>query len=67
MVIILFLTAGELGDGLGAFGDGVFGEFTGEQQFDCGLDLSGAECSLFVISDQFAGFHGESVKSVTNE
>ena len=45
----------------------MFGEFTGEQQFDGGLDLSGAEGSLFVISHQFAGFQGESVEGVTNE
>ena len=37
----LRLGAGELGDGLGAFRDGVLGELTGKDEPDSGLDLSG--------------------------
>jgi hypothetical protein len=33
------LGAGVLGDGLGAFRDGVFGQFSGEEEPDGGLDL----------------------------
>ena len=29
-----------LGDGLGAFADGVFGQFTGQEESDSGLDLT---------------------------
>ena len=55
---VFFLTAREFGNGFGSFGNGVLSQFTREQQFDCSLNFSGAQSSFFVISHQFAGFHG---------
>ena len=34
------LAAGVLGDSLGAFGDGMLGEFTRKQESDCSLDFA---------------------------
>lgn len=45
----------------------MLGQFTGQEQFDCGLDLSGAEGSFLVISDQFAGFQGKSIEGITDK
>ena len=48
------LRGGELGDGLGAFGDGVLGEFTREDQSDRGLDLAGRDRRLLVVAASLA-------------
>jgi len=37
------------GDGLGAFGDGVLGKFTGEDKSDRGLNLTGGDGGLLVV------------------
>ena len=37
------LGAGVLGDSLGTFRDSVFGQFTGEEEPDGGLDLPGGD------------------------
>ena len=42
------LGVAELGDGLGAFSDGVLAELTGQGQADSGLHLAGAEGGLLV-------------------
>ena len=42
----------ELGDGLGALGDGVLGELTGEEEADGSLDLAGGEGVLLVVADE---------------
>ena len=57
----------EFGHGFGSFGDGVFGQFTGENQFDGGLNFSGRESVLLVVSNQFGSFHSESVERVRDE
>ena len=59
--------SGEFGDGLGAFRNGVFGEFSGEDQFNGALDLSGRQSVLLVVSDQFGGLNGDSVERVGDE
>ena len=38
------LGAGVLGHSLGSLRDGVFGELTGEEQTDGGLDFPGGDC-----------------------
>ena len=43
---------GELGDGLGALGDGVLGELTGEEEAHGGLDLAGGEGGLLVVAGE---------------
>ena len=42
----------ELGDSLGALGDGVLGELTGEEEADGSLDLAGGEGVLLVVADE---------------
>ena len=44
------LGGGELGDGLGALGDGVFGELPGENEAHGGLDLTGGDGRLLVVA-----------------
>ena len=48
----LGLVGGELGDGLGALGDGVLGELSGEDEADGGLDLPGGEGGLAILLDK---------------
>ena len=56
-----------LGDSLGALRDGVLGEFTGEEEADSGLDLSGGEGVSLVVSDELGGLEGDLLEDVTNE
>ena len=58
---------GVLGDGLGAFGDGVLGELTGEQQAHGGLDLPGGEGVLLVVADEAGGLAGNLLEDVVDE
>jgi hypothetical protein len=55
------------GDGLGAFGDGVPGEFSGEDELDGGLDLAGGEGSPLVEAHQLGAFGGDAVEGVVDE
>ena len=56
-----------LGDGLGSFRDGVSGQFSGENELDSGLNLSGRKSSSLVESDQLGSLGGDSVEGVVNE
>jgi len=56
-----------LGDGLGAFGDGVLAELTGQEELDGGLDLSGGESVLVVVACQFGALGGNLIENVGNE
>ena len=56
-----------LGDGLGALGDGVLGELSGEEEADSGLDLSGREGVLLVVADELGGLEGDLLEDVSNE
>ena len=56
-----------LGDGLGALGDGVLGEFPGEEEADGGLDLSGGEGVLLVVADELGGLEGDLLEDVVDE
>ena len=55
------------GDGFGSFGDGMSGEFSGEDKLDSRLDFSGWESSSLVESDELGSFSGNSVESIMNE
>ena len=55
------------GDCFSSFRNGVSGEFSGEDQFNCGLNLSWWQGSSLVESDQLGSFSGDSVKGVVNE
>ena len=56
-----------LGDGLGAFSDGVTGEFSGEEESDGGLDLTGRESVSLGVSDESGGFSGNSFEDIVDE
>ena len=56
-----------LGDGLGSFGDGVLGEFTGEDETDGGLDLAGGHGLALVVHDETSCFTGDTPEGVTDE
>ena len=61
------LSRGELGDGLGAFRDGVLGKLTGEDEADSGLDLAGSESGLLVNASELQeGIGGEMVRQQIN-
>ena len=61
------LSAGELGDGLGALRDGVLSELTGENQSDGSLDLARAEHSLSVVSDQATSLRSDLLEGVVDQ
>ena len=61
------LRRGELGDSLGAFGDGVLGEFTRQDETDRGLDFAGRDRRLLVVSGEARGFGGDLFKNVVDE
>uniref|UniRef100_A0A8R7UQR9 Uncharacterized protein n=1 Tax=Triticum urartu TaxID=4572 RepID=A0A8R7UQR9_TRIUA len=61
------LGGGELGDGLGALGDGVLGELAGEDEADGGLDLPGGDGGLLVVAGQLGGLAGELLEDVVDE
>ena len=56
-----------LGDGLGSLSDGVSGELSGEEESDSGLDLSGGEGGLLVVSNELGGLVGDSVEDIVDE
>ena len=58
---------GILGDGLGALRDGVPGEFTGEDELDSGLDLSGRESPPLVEANELGSLGANAVEGVMDE
>ncbi len=61
------LGRGVLGDGLGAFGHGVLGELSGEDEADSGLDLAGRQGGLLVVAAQATGLGGDLLEDVVDE
>ena len=61
------LGAGVLGDGLGTLRDGVFGQFTGEEEPDGGLDLPGSDGGPLVVVGQFGSFSSDTLKEIVDE
>jgi len=59
--------AGVLGDGLGAFADGVLGELTGQEETDGGLDLSAGDGRPLVVVSQSASLGSDSLEDVVDE
>ena len=62
-----YSTGGVLGDGLGAFGNGVSGELSGEDESDGGLDLTAGEGLSLVVSDESGGLTGDSLEDIVDE
>ena len=58
---------GELGDSLGALGDGVLGELPRKHEADRGLDLPGGEGGLLGVHSKLAGLAREAVEDVVDE
>ena len=58
---------GVLGDGLGALGDGMLGELTGEEESDGSLDFPGGEGVLLVVADKAGGLVGDLLEDVVHE
>ena len=56
-----------LGDGLGTLRDGVLGELTGEEELDGGLDLSGGESVLLVVSDELGRLSRDLLEDIVDE
>ena len=54
-------------EGSGSFGDGVVGEVTWEDELDGGLDVSGGEGGLLLVSGELGGFDGDSLEDVVHE
>ena len=61
------LGAGVLGDGLGAFRDGVFGQFTREKEPDSGLDLPGGDGGPLVVVGQTGSFSSDTFKDIVDK
>ena len=58
---------GELGDSLGSLRDGMLGELTWKEESDSGLNLSGGESVLLVISNELGGLMGDLLIDVVDE
>ena len=65
--ILLGRRRGVLGDGLGALRDGVLGQFTGEEQTDSGLDLSGRDGLALVVVSETGSFSCDPLEDVVHE
>ena len=61
------LRGGELGHGLGALGDGVLGELTGEDEAHGGLDLAGGHGGLLVVAGELGRLGGDLLEDVVDE
>ena len=63
----MHLSGSEFGDGLGTFGDGVFGQFTWKYKSYRGLDFAGRKGGFLVVSYKFTCFFGDFSEDVVDE
>ena len=61
------LGGGVLGDGLGAFRDGVLGQFTGEEEPDGSLDFPGGDGGPLVVVGKTGSLGGDALEDVVDE
>ena len=61
------LGAGVLGDSLGAFRDGVFGQFTGEEEPNSSLDLPGGDGVPLVVVGQTGSLSSNTFKDIVDK
>src|SRR6185437_12641517 len=61
------LGAGVLGDGLGAFADGVLGELTRQEEPDGSLHLSAGDRGALVVVSQTRSFSGDALEDVVDK
>ena len=57
----------ELSDGLGAFADGVLGEFPGENEPDGGLHFATGERPLFAVAHELGAFQTHLFENIVDE
>jgi len=57
----------ELGDGFGALRHGMLCELAGKHQPDSGLDLSGGESHLLVVTRQLASLPSDALENIIDE
>jgi hypothetical protein len=61
------LSGGKLGHGLGALGNCVLGELTGEHQAHGGLNLAGCDGGLLVVAGQLGSLGRDLLEQVVDE
>jgi len=61
------LGGGVLGDSLGALRHGMFGQFTGQEKPDSGLDLPGGDSGPLVVMSQAGSLSSNSLKDVIDK
>jgi len=61
------LGTGVFGHGLGAFADGVLGQFAGQQETDGGLNLPAGDGGALVVVGQTAGLGGDAFENIVDE
>jgi hypothetical protein len=65
--LLALLGAGVLGDGLGAFADGVLGQLAGQQKTDGGLNLAARDRRATVVMSETRRLGGDALEDVVDE
>ena len=65
--VVHLLGGGIFGDSLGSFGNGMFGQFSGQQEPDSGLNFPRGDGGPLVVVGETAGLSGDSLKDVVHE
>jgi hypothetical protein len=58
---------GEFGDSFGSLGDGVFGQLTRKHETNRGLNFSGGEGGLLVVTSKTRGFRSNSLEDIVDK
>ena len=61
------LGAGVLGDGLGSLRHSMFGQLSGEEEADSGLDLPGGDGGPLVVVGKTAGLSSDTLKDIVDK
>ena len=61
------LGGGVFGYSLGSFRDGVFGQFSGEEKSDSGLDFPGGDGGPLVVVGQTASLGGDTLEQIVDK
>ena len=62
-----YLSRSELGDGLGALGDGVLGQLAGQHQADGGLHFSARQGRSPIVAAQSARLGGQALEHIVDK
>lgn len=63
----ILLGAGVFSDSFGAFAHSVLGEFTGQQESHCGLNLPTGDRRTFIVVRKTRSFRGDTFEDVVDE